>query len=1394
MLALGASLSCGDSATDPTAPSPAPPPPPPPPIPSTVTVVPSAALLAALGDTVRLTAEVRDQNGRAMPGTSVAWASSDAAVAAVDASGLATAAGNGTATITATSGSASGTATVTVEQSVAAVTITPDSAVVLVGDTLRLSATMVDALGAAVEGAAVVWSSADTLVATVDSSGLATGVASGALEITATSSGVDGRARLVVADAAPTTVRVSPDSVSLMALGDTIRLSAEVFDQIGRAMPGAAVAWSSVDPAVASVDSTGLVRAEGAGTAMVTAASGSASGSASVSVMPLTSSVRVTPAEATIGPGDTLRLSAQAFDDNGHAVAGVEFSWSSSDESVATVAGSGLVRGVAEGVTVITATAGDLDGTSEITVAHPDRTALVALYDATDGPNWTKSDNWLTDAPLGEWYGVSASHEGRVNGLVLLSNELSGEIPPELGNLTRLGQLVLAGNDLTGEIPPELGHLTHLWDVTLFENRLTGAIPPALGKLTRLEFLQLNRNELSGEIPSELSNLTRLERLDVGGNDLTGAIPSELGNLTRLEWLEFAGNDLTGPIPPELGNLTRLERLQFAGNDLAGPIPSELGNLTRVTVLALNHNRLTGRVPSEFGNLDSLEYLYVDNNPDLYGELPRTLLALSELKRVYLDDTDLCAPADQVFQDWLNGLEEWRGEICEGGEVGHREILMALHEAAGGANWTDVKNWGSDHPLNEWYGVTADTAGRVTELDLSGNHLTGTLSAEVGGLETLVRLRVGGNPGLGGHLPLSLVRLLALDEFDIGGTGLCLPPNARVLDWLAGVSRFRGEHCSDDHGNSRESASEAPADGTVSGELNYFEDEDLFSVRIPLEGILSVRTSGDTETRLELYDGADRFGVGGDGAGGISRRLPPGGYFIHVSGVNRTTTGAYTLELSFEPLAPPARAYLTQAVQSHDGVVPLVAGEDALLRVFVIAPGGAGATMPPVRATFHRAGTVVRVVDISAGAARVPQEMREDDLGLTANAVIPGDVLAPGLEMVVEIDPDGTLDPSLGIGGRIPEEGRLAIDVRRVPEFHVTAVPLLNAQNPDSSGFKATVGLTAEHEVFYETRDWLPVADMEVVVREPLLVDYDPEEDMSRALDDIAFLRVAEGASGYYMGVPPWRDGGVLGIAYSGGGKSTVSRLDGHTVAHEFGHGFSLAHAPCGGPALVDPHYPHAGGLIGGWGYDATLGNLVNPERHTDLMTYCREDDWISDYSFSKAFDYRIETAASPMMASRSRAADRVLVVRGGRRDGRLRLHPAFVLDAPPALPEGPGSYRLTGTDAAGRELFHHRFALSEIADFEAGAASFVFALPAPDSWAGALDRITLTGPEGTAELGRDGAVAERLVLDADTGRIRAILRGEEALADAPSVVQPGRGRTATLVSRGIPGAEWWWR
>ena len=211
-----------------------------------------------------------------------------------------------------------------------------------------------------------------------------------------------------------------------------------------------------------------------------------------------------------------------------------------------------------------------------VQVANDDRAALLTLYYATGGPNWANNQNWASDEPLDQWYGVTTDADGRVIGLDLGSNQLSGPIPPELGSLSNLTWLDLGSNQLSGPIPPELGSLSNLTWLDFGSNQLSGPIPPGLGSLSNLDNLFLDSNQLSGPIPPGLGSLSNLTWLFLDSNQLSGPIPPELGSLSNLDKLSLDSNQLSGPIPPELGSLSTLNLLFLAGNQLTGCVPAGL--------------------------------------------------------------------------------------------------------------------------------------------------------------------------------------------------------------------------------------------------------------------------------------------------------------------------------------------------------------------------------------------------------------------------------------------------------------------------------------------------------------------------------------------------------------------------------------------------------------------------------------------------------------------------------------------------------------------------------------------------------------------------------------------------------------------------------------------------
>jgi len=269
-------------------------------------------------------------------------------------------------------------------------------------------------------------------------------------------------------------------------------------------------------------------------------------------------------------------------------------------------------------------------------VPPAERAALIALYNSTDGPNWTTNTNWL--GAVGTectWFFVSCGND-HVIGLDLDANKLNGTIPPELGDLPGLGSLHMYANQLTGSIPPELGSLSNLQQIKLENNDLTGSIPPELGQLSNLSWLALYNNDLTGSIPPELGNLSSLEWVFLGGNQLTGTIPSELGDLSKLVGLDMSVNQLSGSIPPELGDLPVLYSLRLSLNQLSGSIPPELGDLSSLVNLHLHLNELTGSIPAALGKLSLLQQMYLYSNK-LSGDLPADLIDLTALA----DDTGL---------------------------------------------------------------------------------------------------------------------------------------------------------------------------------------------------------------------------------------------------------------------------------------------------------------------------------------------------------------------------------------------------------------------------------------------------------------------------------------------------------------------------------------------------------------------------------------------------------------------------------------------------------------------------------------------------------------------------------------------------------------------------------
>lgn len=218
--------------------------------------------------------------------------------------------------------------------------------------------------------------------------------------------------------------------------------------------------------------------------------------------------------------------------------------------------------------------------------------ALKQLYFSTNGDSWYNNNGWeivkndtppLYDCNFNALYGVRTNNAGRVIEIDLTSNNLNGNIPPEINDITSLEILDLCVNNLSDTIP-NFSNLINLTLIDLHDNSLIGNISPEIGNLINLTLIDLHGNSLTGNIPPEIGNLTNVVEINFEENSLTGNIPPELGQLSNLFYLFLSNNLLTGSIPGELSNITNLYSLLLTNNELSGCHDERLQNFCSISV------------------------------------------------------------------------------------------------------------------------------------------------------------------------------------------------------------------------------------------------------------------------------------------------------------------------------------------------------------------------------------------------------------------------------------------------------------------------------------------------------------------------------------------------------------------------------------------------------------------------------------------------------------------------------------------------------------------------------------------------------------------------------------------------------------------------------------------
>ena len=368
---------------------------------ATVSVSPSSLALEA-GDSEQLNVATLDNTGAVLTGRNVNYTSSNSAVATVSASGLVTAVKAGTAGIDVNAEGRKTTVPVTVTAAstttptppVASITVSLAASTVTAGATTKATAVLKDASNTVLTGRAVVWSSSNAAIATVDASGVVTAIGAGQTAITATAEGKSGSAtvNVVASTTVASVASVTLSVASSVQVGSSVQATATAKDASGNVVPNVSVAWVSSDSKIATVSSSGLVTGVSGGSVNITASAGGSSADAvvtSVAPTPAVHDISMSASSSTIMMGDLMQVSAVVRDASGNPITNVPVTWSSSAPGVATVSSSGVVAGVSVGGATITAKADTVKRSLAFTVIDSTTVVTPALPPSGTGGNGT---------------------------------------------------------------------------------------------------------------------------------------------------------------------------------------------------------------------------------------------------------------------------------------------------------------------------------------------------------------------------------------------------------------------------------------------------------------------------------------------------------------------------------------------------------------------------------------------------------------------------------------------------------------------------------------------------------------------------------------------------------------------------------------------------------------------------------------------------------------------------------------------------------------------------------------------------------------------------------------------------------------------------------------------
>lgn len=403
---------------------------------------------------------------------------------------------------------------------------------------------------------------------------------------------------------------------------------------------------------------------------------------------------------------------------------------------------------------------------SQTAIPSIEMNALEAIYQNLHGDYWLWNISTVKwnftgcNNPCSQnWYGIScltscSSHNPSIlatcgiERLEINSFNLSGIIPPQIGNLTHLQYLTFETNHLFGPFPSEIGNIRGLLLLSFGSNFLSGPLPYSIGNLVNIQEFSVVNNYFTSSVPSSFTNLRSLRAISLVNNYFTGNI--DFPNFNNLNTANLMLNNF-GPDLPSFLNCTNLRSIKIQINYFTGRIPVSYCLLNRLAVLEVAFNLISGDLAACFGGNRLLETFYIAGN-SITGLIPNSYSQLNQLNDIafshnFLSGSLGCYIGTMKNLNFLavNG-NFLSGSLCE-------EFFFISGIAA------------SLLDSNHLTGFIPSSIGNMTncfDISMDTNHFYGTLPSSIGQLSTINSLTFYSNY-LTGTVPSSFKDLKSLE-------------------------------------------------------------------------------------------------------------------------------------------------------------------------------------------------------------------------------------------------------------------------------------------------------------------------------------------------------------------------------------------------------------------------------------------------------------------------------------------------------------------------------------------------------------------------------------------------------------------------------------------------------